>query len=62
IGGMAALDGKLYVISGGKLWATTKDGKYQDLGGGWDQMAGLAALDGKLYAISGGKLWAVETE
>jgi hypothetical protein len=34
VGGMVGLDGKLYVISGGKLWATEKDGTYQDLGGG----------------------------
>ncbi|HRY94536.1 MAG TPA: hypothetical protein P5147_13835, partial [Myxococcota bacterium] len=60
VGGMVGLDGKLYVISGGKLWATEKDGKYKDLGGGWAKIGGMAALDGKLYVISGGKLWATE--
>src|SRR3954467_9351301 len=58
--GVAALDGKLYIISGAHLWETTTDGKYKDLGGGWDNVAGIAALDGKLYIISGGKLWATD--
>ena len=62
VAGVAALNGKLYIISGGHLWATGTDGKYKDLGAGWDKVGGAAGLNGKLYAVSGGHLWATETK
>src|SRR5439155_1254133 len=60
--GVAALDGKLYAISGAHLWATEKTGKYKDLGGSWDNVSAVAAVDGKLYVISGAKLWEATKE
>ena len=62
VGGMASLDGKLYIISGGILYETGKDGKYKNIGSGWSEIGGMASLDGKLYIISGGILYMTESK
>ena len=51
-----------YVIAGGSLYETDSAGKYNDLGGGWQDVDGIAALGGKIYAISDGTLYAAETK
>jgi len=61
IDGMAALDGRLYIISQGFLYVATTDGVYENLGGGWNEIGGMTALDGKLYIISQGTLYETTT-
>lgn len=59
-GKMAALNGKLYVLSEEKLWEVDPSGKAKKVGDEWPAAPGIAAWDGKLYIISSNELYEVD--
>lgn len=62
IGGLAALNGKLYLtsVNSSKLFAVDRGGALTDLRGEYGKVVNIAPMDGKLYILSRDKLHEVD--